>query len=151
MWAILTTIFLISLVLGQEEQKLNLKFEEKNDDDIILRGGSSSCGMFTMNLSFTITLPGIINALSATINIKLDQSTFKDSIINIVLERFIVSFHGELLISAYYHKNKRHSVTCNGRISCNGSIKSIASKEKCTLTFYKTGDSTKSVVYNYLE
>ena len=103
MWAILTTIFLISLVLGQEEQKLNLKFEEKNDDDIILRGGSSSCGMFTMNLSFTITLPGIINALSATINTKLGQSTFKDSIINIGIERFIVSFHGELLISAYYH------------------------------------------------
>ena len=67
MRTILTALFFISLVLGQEEQELNLnldKFEEKNDDDIILRGRTSSCGMFTMDLSFTASLPEIINAFS---------------------------------------------------------------------------------------
>ena len=73
------------------------------------------------------------------------------TIINIGIERFIVSFHGELLISAYYHKNKSHSVTCNGCISSNGSIKSIASKGKWAVAFFKTGDSTKSAIYNTLE
>ena len=73
------------------------------------------------------------------------------TIINIGIDRFIASFYGEFLISAYYHKNKSHSVTCNGCISSNGSIKSIASKEKWALTFYKTGDSTKSSIYNSLE
>ena len=147
-------MFLISLVIGQKIQQFDLKLKEKrkeeqNNDDIILKEPISA-GAIIITAAISVTVGFICTKICEKIYYELTHSTFVDTYLEEGNARWLSNIEDGWVISAYYHKNVKHSATCQGGFGGGEQTRAIGEPGEWAIAFCKAGISGRKTFYNNL-
>ena len=146
-------LLLIALISGQEIQDFERKLEEKElkkkDHPRLLEAISVTTIVISTVIGVTITY--ILNTVYDKIKYELTNSNTVDTYNEDGKGRWLSNIEDGYVMSAYYHKTKRHSATCNGGFLGGGQIRAEAPAGSWAIALCKAGISGRKTYWNTLE
>ena len=145
---ILIVSFLISITLCDEiTLKQKIKREEVN---LKVAPILAAAGAVILEAAGTAAIEWLIEKGLNRAHYLLTEGYFKDTYLEDGKARFISNIKGGYVIAMYWHKERRHSATCNGGFLGAGQKRAIAPAGKWAIAYCKAGVSGRKTHYNNL-
>ena len=149
---IFIALFLISLIAGQEIQTFDTKLKEKEimeeEEPVLKEAVTITTILLTAAIGATVTF--ILNKVYDKIYFHLTNSNCIDTYNDSGNGRWLSNIKDGWVMSAYYHKTKRHTATCNGGTLGGGQIRAEAPAGSWAIALCKAGISGRKTYWNTL-
>ena len=146
-------LLLIALISGQEIQDFEKKLEEKeitkNNKQRMLEAISVTTMIVSTVIGVSVTR--ILNIVYDKIYYELTHSNTVDTYNENGKGRWLSNIKDGYVMSAYYHKTKRHTATCDGGLFGGGQIRAEASAGSWAIALCKAGIAGRKTYWNTLE
>ena len=145
---ILIVSFLISITLCNEIiSKQKIKREEVN---LQVAPVLAAAGVFVLKAAGTAAIAWLVDKGLNRAHYLLTQGHFRDTLLENGNARWISNIKGGYVVSMYWHKDRRHSATCNGGFLGGGQKRAIAPAGHWAIAYCKAGTSGRKTYYNNL-
>ena len=145
---ILISLFLISLTLCTEiTTKPKIKKEEVNLQVAPLL---AAAGVFVLKAAGTAAIGWLVEKGLNKAYYLITEGYFKDTLLEDGNARWVSNIKGGYVVSMYWHKDRRHSATCNGGFLGGGQKRAIAPAGHWAIAYCKAGVSGRKTHYNNL-
>ena len=149
---IFIALFLISLIAGHEIQVFDDKLKEKEimeKEEPVLKEAIAITTII-VTAAITCTVSFILTKVYEKIYYQLTNSNCVDTYNENGNGRWISNIKDGYVMSAYFHKTKRHTATCNGGTLGGGQIRAEASAGNWAIALCKAGVSGRKTYWNTL-
>ena len=145
---ILIVSFLISITLCNEiTSKQKFKREEVN---LKVAPILAAAGAVILEAAGGAAIEWLIEKGLNRAHYLLTEGYFKDTYLEDGKARWISNIKGGYVVSMYWHKERRHSATCNGGFLGAGQKRAIAPAGKWAIAYCKAGISGRKTHYGNL-
>ena len=144
--------FLITLIVGNEIHEIDKKFEEnKAEEDEPILKEPITIATIIVSAAIGATVTFILTKVYEKIYYHLTNSNTVDTYNENGKGRWLSNIKDGYVMSAYFHKTKRHTATCDGGFLGGGSIRATAGPGQWAIAACKAGISGKKTYWNVLE
>ena len=149
---IFITLFLICLITGQEVQVLDTKLKDKEimeeEEPVLKEAITITTILVTAAIGATVTF--ILNKVYDKIYYHMTNSNTIDTYNENGNGRWLSNIKDGYVMSAYYHKTKTHTATCDGGLLGGGQIRAKADPGQWAIALCKAGISGRKTYWNTL-
>ena len=147
---IFIALFLISLIAGQEIQVLDTKLKDKEivEDEEPLLKEPVTITVIILTAAITATVTFLLDKVFDKIYFHLTNSNTIDTYNENGNGRWLSNIKDGYVMSAYFHKTKRHTATCDGGFLGGGQIRAEADPGKWAIALCKAGISGRKTYWN---
>ena len=144
---ILIVSFLISITLCNEIiSKQKIKREEVN----LKAAPLAATGAVILEAARSAAIAWLVEKGLNKAYYLLTEGDFRDTYLENGKARFISNSERGIVIAMYWHKDRRHSATCNGGFLGGGQKRAIAPAGHWAIAYCKAGIAGKETYYNNL-